>query len=160
MPMPEYVRMLKITAIFSLLMSLTTLPGMAADAWVTDAKQAKELAAENNTLILIRFTNSSLGGWCEKLETLTNDPVFNTFAEKHLTRLLVDLPTDATVPEDIAAVQKKMITDYKVRHIPTLVVTDAKGSYILQTHYKPIPAVEFVKDLKRQIEKATGNKLK
>lgn len=152
--------MLKNTVILSLLLSLTTASGIAADTWVTDVKQAKELAAENNTLILIRFTNSSLGGWCEKLETLTNDPVFNTFAEKHLTRLVVDLPTDAEIPEDVAAVQKQMITDYKIRHIPTLVVTDAKGAYILQTHYKPIPAVEFVKDLKRQIEKATDTKLK
>ncbi len=151
---------MKRTLLFLILIATLPLVAPADDAWVTDFTQAKELAAENGSLILIQFTNSGLGGWCTKLDTLTKTAAFDTFAKKHLTRLLVDLPDQKEFPEDVTALHKKMVTDYHVRRIPTLVVTDATGAYLFQVGYKSINAEAYVRDFKKMIEKSTGKRLK
>ena len=98
--------------------------------WLTDLAKAKAQSAKEGKLILMEFTGSDWCGPCIALEK--NVLSTNTFKQNipgKFVLLKLDNPRDKSrqTPQEIAQ-YRTLSTQYKVRGVPTIIVTDPTGS--------------------------------
>lgn len=100
--------------------------------WLTDLDEAKELAKENNSSILVYFNGSD---WCAPCKALKSD-FFETEAfalrSKNLVLVMIDYPRRVDIiSETQRAYNKKVIASYNPeKSFPTLVMLTKKGKEI------------------------------
>ena len=106
------------------------LKSQAADGWLVDFEKAKAQAAKEGKLILMEFTGSDWCGPCIALEknVLSTDTFKQNIPAKFVL-LKLDTPRDKSkqTPQEIAQ-YRTLSTQYKVRGVPTVIVTDPTGS--------------------------------
>ena len=98
--------------------------------WLTNFAQAKTQAAKEGKLILMEFTGSDWCGPCIALEknVLSTDTFKQSIPGKFVL-LKLDTPRDKSkqTPQEIAQ-YRTLSSQYKVRGVPTVNVTDPKGN--------------------------------
>tara|TARA_B100000959_G_scaffold281917_1_gene347178 strand:- start:239 stop:1132 length:894 start_codon:yes stop_codon:yes gene_type:complete len=98
--------------------------------WLTDLAKAKAQAAKEGKLILMEFTGSDWCGPCIALEknVLSTDTFKQNIPGKFVL-LKLDTPRDKSrqTPQEIAQ-YRTLSAQYKVRGVPTIIVTDPTGN--------------------------------
>jgi thioredoxin-related protein len=98
--------------------------------WLTNFAQAKIQAAKEGKLLLMEFTGSDWCGPCIALEknVLSTDTFKQNIPGKFIL-LKLDNPRDKSkqTPQEIAQC-RTLSAQYKVRGVPTIIITDATGS--------------------------------
>ena len=99
--------------------------------WITDFDKAKEIAKQENKLILMDFTGSDWCHYCVKFnEEVLSKEEFKTYAKENLVLVKVDFPRNkeqsAALKKANAALQEK----YQVNGYPTYVVLNSGGEEI------------------------------
>jgi len=97
--------------------------------WLTNFAQAKAQAAKEGKLLLMEFTGSDWCGPCIALEknVLSTDTFKQNIPGKFIL-LKLDNPRDKSkqTPQEIAQC-RTLSAQYKVRGVPTIIITDATG---------------------------------
>lgn len=101
--------------------------------WQSDIEQAKNLAKEDNKLILIYFTSSDASTSASKSlnEDFFYTEKFKDLADKNLVLVRVNIPRRANLISDIQkSSNQELSIKYQQRVIPTVVLCDPKGKKI------------------------------
>ena len=120
-----------IVAVSTLVISGAT----AAEGWLVSFEKAKAESAKQGKPILMEFTGSD---WCPPCKALAKNvfskDVFKTEMPKHYILLKLDNPRDKSkqTPEEIAQ-YKTLSKQYKITGVPSILLTDAKGTPFYRT---------------------------
>jgi len=107
-----------------------------APTWHTDFAAAKELAKQQQKLILADFTGSDWCGWCVKLKREVFDqPEFQSWAQKNVVLVELDYPKRTEQPAELRQQNQRLQQQYGVRAFPTILILDADGNRIGQLGY-------------------------
>ena len=96
---------------------------------MVDFPKAKALSAKEGKPILMEFTGSD---WCPPCKALHKNVLTSAVFKKQIPAKFILLKLDnrrdktGQAPEEIAQ-YKKLSSEYKVRGVPTIIITDAKG---------------------------------
>ena len=102
---------------------------IAEEGWLVDFPKAKALSAKEGKPILMEFTGSD---WCPPCKALHKNVLTSAVFKKQIPAKFILLKLDnrrdktGQAPEEIAQ-YKKLSSEYKVRGVPTIIITDAKG---------------------------------
>lgn len=101
------------------------LPASAAEGWLTEIAEAKTKAQKENKDILIKFTGSDWCPPCMMMEKkVFSKKAFNKGAEKNYVLVIIDTPNS---DPELKTKNQKVMQEWKVRGVPTVVLTDAEG---------------------------------
>ena len=120
-----------IVAVSTLVISGAT----AAEGWLVSFEKAKAESTKQGKPILMEFTGSD---WCPPCKALAKNvfskDVFKTEMPKHYILLKLDNPRDKSkqTPEEIAQ-YKTLSKQYKITGVPSILLTDAKGTPFYRT---------------------------
>jgi len=122
--------------------------------WMTDFEAAKELAEEEDKLILADFSGSD---WCPPCmmleEKVFSQPEFSKFAEKEVILLLVDFPRQKEQPEEVKKQNEKLAQRYGIKGLPTVLLLNHEGKVQARTTgYQRGGAEKYVKKLKELLK--------
>lgn len=143
--------------LLTLVIAFGMVSGIFADAtWLTDHKQATEIAKKDQKPILMLFTGSDWCGYCMKLDKeFFSQQDFKEFAQSDIVLLEVDFPKNKKLDATTTAQNKKLAKKYGIRGYPTIYIVDADGEVIYQTGYgefvKAKSAENYIKILKEKI---------
>ena len=102
-----------------------SLPLTAADGWLTEISEGKSKAKEENKDVLIKFTGSDWCPPCMMMEKqVFSKKAFNNGATKDYVLVIIDTPNS---DPELKAKNQKVMQEWKVRGVPTVVLTDADG---------------------------------
>lgn len=119
-----------------LALSLRLLAQTEAPTWHTDFAAAKEIAKQQQKLILADFTGSDWCGWCVKLKREVFDqPEFQAWALKNIVLVELDFPKRTEQPDELRQQNQRLQQQYGVRAFPTILILDADGNRIGQLGY-------------------------
>lgn len=98
--------------------------------WLSSLNEAQEQSVKRQKSILIYFTDSDTCRLCTQLETNVFDtPTFETWAEKNVVLLKIDISTNDQLPENNRAQNTALAQSLKVANYPT--------SWILNITHEP-----------------------
>lgn len=126
-------------------------------AWISDFEEGKALAAQLDRPLLVNFTGSS---WCPPCiamnRSVFSSDAFKAYAKENLVLVKLDFPSprskDPLTPEQMA--NMKLVQQYKVRGLPTMVIFDAKNKEIGRTGFTPDGPDAYIASLKKIIDPA------
>jgi thioredoxin-related protein len=138
------------TMAIALLACWTLLPAKGAE-WLTDLSRGQAMAREETKMVLIHFTGSDRGGWCDRLNKEVLDTAqFKDYAAKNLVLVQLDFPRKKVQSPEVKNANKELSARYKVDEYPTLVVLNKDGKEVgRQTGYTPGGAKEFISKLEK-----------
>ena len=123
------------------------------EGWLTDFTRAKEVAAQQNKIILADFSGSDWCGWCIKLDQeVFGKKIFKQYAEKNLVLLFLDFPRSKSQSQGLKKQNRELLKEYGVRGFPTVLLLDQDGEVIAKTGYRRGGAKAYVEHLKKLIE--------
>ena len=105
----------------------------ASAAWMTNLREAGEVAKKENKYILVEFTGSD---WCRyciiQKKTVLDTPEFCAWLAKHCVPVEIDVPHDATL---VGGEQQKLenyriCEEYQVNRFPTVLLLSPHGALI------------------------------
>jgi thioredoxin-related protein len=103
--------------------------------WITDYKQAQQIAAQTDRFIFLAFTDME-GEWSQKIDTeLFKSELFLTYAHKNLVLCQADYPKTTTQPVALVTQNKMLAEQFNIRGFPYIVVINPKGENIVHTTY-------------------------
>ncbi|MDD4181069.1 MAG: thioredoxin family protein [Victivallaceae bacterium] len=143
--------------LLTLVIAFGMVSGIFADAtWLTDHKQATEIAKKDQKPILMLFTGSDWCGYCIRFDKeFFSQKAFEEFAKDDIVLLEVDFPRKEKLDADTKAQNKKLAKKYGVRGYPTIYIVDADGDVIHQSGYgefkKSKSSEDYIKTLKEKI---------
>jgi len=122
--------------------------------WLSNFEEAKKIAKQENKPILMNFTGSDWCGWCIRLEgEVFGELSFKTFAEKNLVLMKLDFPSRKKLDKKILAANEVLAEKYGIQGYPTILIVDSEGSVLATTGYQKGGADNYVKHLKKLIDK-------
>jgi protein disulfide-isomerase len=146
--------MKKILSCIGMFVILTGSVWAAGNAWMTDMDNAMKLSAKTGKPILADFSGSDWCGWCIKLDReVFSKKVFLDYAKKNLILVMLDFPRRKSQSSKLTSQNKKLMTKYKVRGFPTVLLLDSKGKVIATTGYRRGGAKKYVEHLEKLLEK-------
>jgi len=122
-----------------------------AQEWVTDFKQAKEIANEKDQNIILVFQGSDWCAPCIKLDReiwSTNE--FKMYAKDHFVMLKADFPRKKKNKLETPQQQKNNLLAEKYNKqgfFPHVVVLNKKGDVLGRTGYKKVSPSAYIKIL-------------
>jgi thioredoxin-related protein len=121
------MKTLFLSAVVSLVLGLHA--AVAGDAgWLTNYKQALEVAAKENRIILLDFTGSDWCPPCMKLhEDIFAQPAFAAYAKDNLVAVELDFPRRKELDPAVAAQNKDLAEKFNVEGFPTLILLSPEG---------------------------------
>ena len=130
-----------LSAVFSLALSA------AEVKWQNDMASASEAAKKEKKPIIMLFTGSDWCPPCMKMERTTwKDAKVVEYVNKNYIPLLVDLPRGKQLPAEQVQKNQALSAKYKLRYVPTIVVTDADGKELGRTGFNtPDSFLKFLK---------------
>ena len=133
---------LRKTLLLTLLLLLTGTAALSAQTaypprgWITDLRQAQEIARTENKKILLNFTGSDWCSWCAKLRTeVFNTPSFEKFAGDNLVLVFLDFPARIKLSQAQQTHNQLIAQTLGVQGYPTIFVLDADLTPRLKTGY-------------------------
>jgi thioredoxin-related protein len=120
--------------------------------WTTDFEQAQATAQAEGKYLLINFTGSNWCGWCKRLDReVFTKPEFIEFANENLVCVKLDYPRGIPQPQEEKIQNQKLLSQYRVRGFPTILLTQADGRVALRTGYRPGGAPGYVAHLETKM---------
>jgi thiol-disulfide isomerase/thioredoxin len=121
-------------------------------AWLTDYDAALAAAESTGQPIIALFTGSD---WCPHCKTLEHNvfgsQVFQTWAEKNVVLLMIDLP-QAGITQEVRNQRSQVCINYGVRTFPTVLLLGPDGRKISgQTGYTGQSAGEWLARMQEQM---------
>lgn len=131
-----------------LAMSLAA-PTVSAGEWETDLQAACEKAKEAKKDVLVEFTGSDWGGFCEKLEKeVCSSPAFREGIRKKFVWVKLDFPRNAAQQNKESMAKNRQLKEhYGVKTMPRLILLDAIGRPYAETGYRRGGVEKFMKHL-------------
>ena len=121
--------------------------------WNDDFKAAQAIARRSNRPILLLLTGSDWCGFCKKLKREALDKSdFKRFAADRLVLVYADSPNKVSLPPELAAQNKRLSAQFKVRGVPCTVILAPDGTELGRISGCP----RNPKDYLRQIKKIVG----
>ena len=104
--------------------------------WITDYKQAQQIAAQTDRFIFLAFTEME-GQWSQQINSeLFKSEAFLSYAHKNLVLCQADYPKPPTTQPAALETQNKMLAEqFNIRGFPYIVVINPKGENIVHTNY-------------------------
>lgn len=100
----------------------------ADSEWLTNHKEALEIAAKENRPILVDFTGSDWCMWCVKLQKdIFSKKDWQSFAKENVVLLKLDFPNSKPQSAELKAQNAGLQKKFGVNGFPTLVLLDSKG---------------------------------
>jgi thioredoxin-related protein len=119
--------------------------------WITDIKEAKSMASDDDKKIVLVFQGSDWCAPCIKLDKeIWHTDVFKTYAQEHFVMLKADFPKrkkNALTIEQQDHNNKLAETYNKNGYFPFVVVLDENGNVLGSTGYKKMKPSEYIKIL-------------
>ncbi|WP_298481083.1 thioredoxin family protein [uncultured Maribacter sp.] len=121
---------------------------VTAQDWQTDLTIAKQLAKENNKLIVLVFQGSDWCAPCIKLEKeIWSTSEFKKYAENHFVMLQADFPRKKKnmLSKEQILKNKELAEKYNTRgYFPFVVVLNTEGEVLGQTSYKKTTPAKYI----------------
>jgi len=141
-------------ATFSALFVLTaSLPVAAAPKakskieWLENYDEALTVSKSENKPVLIFFTGSDWCGFCKKLkQEVFNKPQFSEALGDRFVYVVIDQPMKGQKPE-LDEQKDKLLKQYGVRGLPSVVIVDSDGRQVAKTGYKEGGHESYIKHL-------------
>ena len=122
--------------------------------WLTDFKEAQQIAEKEIKVMLVDFSGSDWCGWCVKLDKeVFSQKAFQKYAAENLVLVLIDFPRKKWQTPDQKKANNELAQKYGVRGFPTVLLLKPDGSLIFRTGYKRGGAEAYVKFLKKQLKR-------
>ena len=122
--------------------------------WVTDFKEAQQLAEKEKKVMLVDFTGSDWCPWCIKLdEEVFSQKAFQKYAAENLVLVMIDFPKKKQQTPEQKKANNELAEKYKVEGFPTVLLLKPDGSVIVRTGYRRGGAAAYVKYLKKQLKR-------
>jgi thiol-disulfide isomerase/thioredoxin len=104
--------------------------------WAPDVATAQAQAKAEGKSVLIHFSGSDWCGWCIKLrKEVFLKPDFEAYARSNLVLVAVDFPKHKTVPAGLQYANQRLVEQFQVQGIPTLVLLDSQGKRLGNVNY-------------------------
>ena len=121
--------------------------------WITDYKQAQQIAAQTDRFIFLAFTKME-GQWSQQIDTeLFKSEPFLTYAHKNLVLCQADYPATTTQPVALETQNKMLAEQFNIRGFPYIVVLNPKGENVIHTNYMMGHPDFFMKQMTPIIDK-------
>jgi thioredoxin-related protein len=124
---------------------------LAAQEWLTDFAQAKDIASKENKKIVLVFQGSDWCAPCIKLDQdIWSSEEFKTYSKDHFIMLKADFPKrkkNALTPEQQEKNNKLAESYNKGGYFPFVLVLNAKGEVLGSTGYKKMNVHDFINHL-------------
>ncbi|WP_291871615.1 thioredoxin family protein [Maribacter sp.] len=121
---------------------------VAAQDWQIDMTTAKELAQDNNKLIILVFQGSDWCAPCIKLDKeIWSTEEFKSYAAEHFVMLQADFPKRKrnALPQEQTIKNKKLAEQYNPKgYFPFVVVLNTSGKVLGQTSYKKLAPTKYI----------------
>ncbi len=121
----------------------------AAQSWVVDIDEAKQIATESDRKILLVFQGSDWCAPCIKLDKeVWSTEFFQNYAEEHFVLLQADFPRKKANKLPGAQQEKNNALAEKYNSqgfFPLVVVMDNSGKVLGETGYKKMPVEDYTK---------------
>ena len=122
--------------------------------WLTDFKEAQQLAEKEKKVMLVDFSGSDWCGWCIKLDKeVFSQAAFKQFAAKNLVLVLIDFPKKKSLSQSQLAANNALAEKYGIDGFPTVLLLKPDGSIIVRTGYRRGGAEAYVKYLNGQLKR-------
>lgn len=145
------------TAAALLTLGLRLMAQTAAPTWHTDFAAAKELAKQQQKLILADFTGSDWCGWCVKLKREVFDqPEFQAWAQQKVILVELDYPKRTEQPEELRQQNQRLQQQYGVRAFPTILMLDAEGNRLGKLGYVAGGPAAWIPEAEAQLQGGKG----
>ena len=122
--------------------------------WLTDLKEAQQLAEKEKKVILADFSGSDWCGWCIRLDKeVFSQAAFKQFAADNLVLVLIDFPRKKWQTPAQKQTNRELAQKYGIQGFPTVLLLNPDGSVIVRTGYRRGGAEAYVKYLKEQLKR-------
>ncbi len=129
---------------------------VSAQEWLTNFKDAKKIASENNKPIVLVFAGSDWCAPCIKLEKqILHTPEFIEYAKNNYVLVKADFPRKKKnqLPEVIQNQNKKLAEKYnKSGGFPLVVVLDKTGKKLGELGYKKVTPASYLEIVNKMIK--------
>ena len=126
----------------------------AEAVWLTDFKEAQQLAEKEKKVMLVDFTGSDWCPWCIKLDKeVFSQKAFQKYAAENLVLVMIDFPKKKQQTPEQKKANDELAEKYKVDGFPTVLLLKPDGSIIVRTGYRRGGAEAYVKYLKKQLKR-------
>lgn len=128
----------------------------AAEAeWLTSWDAAVEQSKKTGKPILADFTGSDWCGWCVKLKKEVFDtPEFKEWAGKNVILLELDFPRKKKQDDATKKQNKDLMSKYKIKGFPTILILTADGDTKGQTGYMDGGPKAWIANAQKLVDKA------
>ena len=122
--------------------------------WLTDLKEAQQLAEKEKKVILADFSGSDWCGWCIKLDReVFSQAAFKQYAADNLVLVLIDFPRKKWQTPAQKQTNRELAQKYGIQGFPTVLLLNPDGSVIVRTGYRRGGAEAYVTYLKEQLKR-------
>lgn len=105
---------------------------------MTGYEIALSQAKLNRKPLMLIFSGSDWCCWCVKLENeVLSRSEFADWAKAHVVAYVADFPEHAPQPDELKAQNAALAQKYGVDSFPTVILTEADGTEIARTGYRP-----------------------
>lgn len=127
-----------------------------AQEWEIDFAKAKQVALDENKVIVLVFQGSDWCAPCIRLDReIWSTESFQAYAKSNYVMLQADFPRrkQHALPEALAEANAKLADEYNKNGVfPFVVVMNHKGEVLGETGYKKTTPEEYIKELNSFIE--------
>jgi len=124
--------------------------------WLTDFTKAGNIAVQEGRPMMLNFTGSDRGGWCEKLEKeILSTEQFKDWAAGNLILVELDFPRRNSQPANVKSQNLRIAQQHGIRGIPTIVILDPAGKKIAEMGYRPGGPEPFIRKLEAITRRAS-----
>ena len=132
---------------------LTAASLAAAEGWLTDLDEAKQVAAKEKKAILVDFTGSDWCGWCIRLrEEVFDKPEFKEAAKDYVL-VELDFPRNKKLPAGQKEKNDALAKQFAIRGFPTILLMNAEGQPFAKTGYEQGGPVKYVASLREALKR-------
>ena len=104
--------------------------------WTNNYQVALNTAQATSKKVFVLFTGRDWCTWCQKLEReILATAEFNTYAAENLVLVMIDLPRQTQLPDNLKAQNDQLAQAFGVTGFPTIIVLSSDGQRIGQLGY-------------------------
>ncbi|MFK7952431.1 MAG: thioredoxin family protein [Ekhidna sp.] len=137
--------------IFVLIALFISITSALAQEWETDFAKAKQVALDENKVIVLVFQGSDWCAPCIRLDReIWSTESFQAYAKSNYVMLQADFPRrkQNALPEALAEANAKLADEYNKNGVfPFVVVMNHKGEVLGETSYKKTTPEAYIKEL-------------
>ena len=120
-----------------------------AQQWLTNFNQAKEIASEEDRVIILVFQGSDWCAPCMKLDkAIWSSQAFQSYAKDHFVMLQADFPRKKAnqLPEEQQVHNGQLAEIYNQQgYFPLVVILDKEGTVMGKTGFRNLSVEDYIK---------------